>query len=504
MTLFTRTNPETNQSIFDFVVLLTILSIVFFIIHLILEWRQKPPGPWGLPVVGHLPFLGSKPLDKFKQYQKEYGDVFCLRFGMWPTVVIRGRDTVKSTLAHQSDHFASRPPFFSVKSVSDMKGLTFSEFDERYLLHRKIASSVIREIGSYSKSELEDVFRDESNILVSSFLANEGKPFNPRYLVYIAAGSIMYQFCYGKGENIRDDPAFLKVMKDQEIFQEFFAMGNYFDVFPWLQYIMPNQFNKFLETIKNARCARKEDKDDIIKTFYPNNPRHALDGIRNACLKYNITDVPNEMGLTKAQLIDTLDDFFTAGFETISSTLRWALMYFAEYEDIQLKVQREIEERIGRNKVLSVKDRHDLPYTEATILEIMRVAPAVPMGLPHQATNDVFVKGNLIEKGTVVFFNLISVMHDEYWGNPHEFQPGRFLDDKGNLMKQKVDNVLSFSAGRRNCVGKMIAQAEIFYLLATVLQNCKICKPEDTSYDFEGLYELSYYPKEYELCVHPR
>jgi cytochrome P450 len=179
-------------------------------------------------------------------------------------------------------------------------------------------------------------------------------------------------------------------------------------------------------------------------------------------------------------------------------------MYFAEYPDIQSKVQREIDEKVGRNKVLSVRDRHDLPYTEATILEIMRIAPVVPMGLPHQANNDVVVNGNFIEKGTVVFFNLGSVMHDEYWGNPYEFQPERFLDDKGSLIKEKADNVLSFSAGRRNCVGKMIAQAEIFYLIASVLQNCRICKPVGTTYDFDGLYGLSYYPKEYEMCVHPR
>lgn len=151
-----------------------------------------------------------------------------------------------------------------------------------------------------------------------------------------------------------------------------------------------------------------------------------------------------------------------------------------------------------------MKDRLNLPYTVATILEIMRAAPVSPMGLPHQATNDVFVKGNLIEKGTVVFFNLASVMHDEYWGNPYEFQPERFLDDKGNLNKEKADNVLSFSAGRRNCVAKMIAQAEIFYVLSSVLQNCRIYKPVDTIYDFEGLLELSYKPKEYELCVDPR
>ncbi|XP_062607306.1 cytochrome P450 1A1-like [Saccostrea cucullata] len=494
-------NFQPNQKTSDIVVILTVLSAILVTMKLILGWRRRPPGPWGLPVLGHLPFLGSRPLNKFKQYQKEYGDVVFLRFGTWPTVIISGKDTVKSTLA--LDTFASRPPFFSIKSLSDMKGLSFCFFDERYLLHRKIASSVVREFGGSENSVLKDALREESNILVSSFLAKIG-PFNPSELLYVTTGSIIFQFCYGKGENIRENPAFLKVMEDQAIFKEFFTAGNYFDVLPWLRYIMPGKFKRFLELIDHFQKARKEIGAPIMDTYDPAHPRHAFDGFLNACLKYNITDTPSEEGLTKTQLTETLLEIFGAGFETTASTLRWALMYYAEYQDVQMKVQKEIDEKIGRNKVISIKDRLILPYTEATILEIMRVAPVVPMALPHMTTTDVVLKGNLIEKGTVVFFNIMSLMHDDYWGNPNEFQPERFLDEDGCLLKEKVDNVLAFGAGRRICLGKMIAQAEIFYLLATLLQNCRICKPKNVQYDFEGEYGLSYFPKEYEICVQSR
>lgn len=495
---------QSNQKTSDLVVVITVLCTLFVTVKLLLEWKRKPPGPWGLPVVGHLPFLGTRPVEKFREYQKTYGDVFSLRFGMWPTVVVCGRDTVKSALTHQSDSFASRPPFFSIKSLNNMQGLSFSGFDERYLLHRKIASSIIREFGSYENTGMLDIYREEAHTLVSNFLEMKGQPLNPRSLIYLTTGSTIYQFCYGKGENIREDPDFLRVMRDQDIFQEFFTAGNYFDVLPWLKYILPNRFNRFLELINHFKNAQNEQEKQMTKTFDPQHPRHALDGFLNACLKYNITDSPNEVGLTKAQLIGTLQDFFGAGFETTATTLRWALMYLAEYQDVQSKIQSEIDEKLGRNKVIHIKDRNVMTYTEAAILEIMRIAPVVPMGIPHMATTDVFLKGNLIEKDTVVFFNIASVMEDDYWGNPHEFQPERFLDAEGSLIKEKVDSVGAFSAGRRSCIGKMLAQSEIFYVLVYLLQNCRISKPVGAKYDFQGNYGLSYSPKDYEICVHPR
>ncbi|XP_062607295.1 cytochrome P450 1A1-like [Saccostrea cucullata] len=503
-TISSKTNHQFDLKSSEFLSSIAILLTVFLIIKIILGWRHRPPGPWGIPLFGHLPFLGSRPLNKFKEYQEKYGDVFLLRFGSWPTVIINGLDTVKSTLTNDSDSFAARPPLFSIKSLNDMKGLTFSNFDERYLLHRKISSSVIREIGSTNNSELEEIMQDESSLLVSSFMEHKGEPFNPRDLIYTATGSIIYQFCYGKGNNIRDDPAFLKVMKDQALILEFLSAGSYFDNLPWLKYIFPGRFKRFLNFIDNFRKARNENGAEMIKTFHPGHSRHAMDGLLNACLKYTITETPNKVGLTKSQLVDTLQDFFAAGFETTATTLRWIFLYLAEYQDTQIKIQKEIDEKIGRNKIISVKDRRNLPYTEAVILEIMRIAPVVPLGLPHLTTTDVIVNNNKIERETVVFFNIFSAMHDDYWGNPSEFQPDRFLDEDGNLIKEKVDNVLAFSAGRRVCIGKMIAQAELFYLVTTLLQNCKIYKPKNEKYDLEGEQGSSYSPKGYKICVEAR
>ena len=62
----------------------------------------------------------------------------------------------------------------------------------------------------------------------------------------------------------------------------------------------------------------------------------------------------------------------------------------AEYPNIQekVKIAKEIEEVIGRERLPSIHDRGTLHYTEATIWEIFRYGSVVPFGAPHAVMDD--------------------------------------------------------------------------------------------------------------------
>jgi cytochrome P450 family 2 subfamily U polypeptide 1 len=70
-----------------------------------------------------------------------------------------------------------------------------------------------------------------------------------------------------------------------------------------------------------------------------------------------------------------------------------------------------------------------MPYTEACVLETLRISSVVPLSLFHRATEDVVVGGVLIPKDTTVISNLYGVHHDPtIWGkNVEDFVPERFL-----------------------------------------------------------------------------
>lgn len=72
-----------------------------------------PPGPRPLPVVGnsHLFAGAGGPYPKFTELAEEYGDVYSLRFGSTPVVVVSGSEAMRAVLLDGGKSFGGRPDF---------------------------------------------------------------------------------------------------------------------------------------------------------------------------------------------------------------------------------------------------------------------------------------------------------------------------------------------------------------------------------------------------------
>ena len=68
--------------------LLYTFVVALFLTTLLFKWyreRNYPPGPIGVPVLGYVLFLGSKPNEKLRDLGRKYGDVFrlvCMLLGV--------------------------------------------------------------------------------------------------------------------------------------------------------------------------------------------------------------------------------------------------------------------------------------------------------------------------------------------------------------------------------------------------------------------------------------
>ncbi|KAI3468881.1 hypothetical protein Pfo_025544, partial [Paulownia fortunei] len=67
-----------------------------------------PPGPWGLPIIGYLPFLGSNLLHQFTDLARQYGPIYKLRLGSKMCVVIGSPSLVKQVVRDEDPIFANR------------------------------------------------------------------------------------------------------------------------------------------------------------------------------------------------------------------------------------------------------------------------------------------------------------------------------------------------------------------------------------------------------------
>ncbi|XP_072016432.1 methyl farnesoate epoxidase-like [Amphiura filiformis] len=169
---------------------------------------------------------------------------------------------------------------------------------------------------------------------------------------------------------------------------------------------------------------------------------------------------------------------FLGGTDPTSNTLRWGSQYLVRYPKVQDRIHREIDTVVGRNRLPKLDDKLNLPYTQAVIEELHRIISLFPLAAFHVAGDTTTFRGYTIPKNSVVISNLYAVMHSpEIWGDPEEFRPERFLDDKGNC--RGTDEVIPFGIGRRMCLGEALATQELFIFFTHLLHQFKFEKTSE-------------------------
>jgi cytochrome P450 len=62
-----------------------------------------------------------------------------------------------------------------------------------------------------------------------------------------------------------------------------------------------------------------------------------------------------------------LRDFWTAGQDTITATIQWGLLFLIHNPQEQQKIFDEIERVVGKQRMITQKDRQELPFLCAAV-----------------------------------------------------------------------------------------------------------------------------------------
>lgn len=172
------------------------------------------------------------------------------------------------------------------------------------------------------------------------------------------------------------------------------------------------------------------------------------------------------------------------------------------YPEVQARLQAELDQVVGRDRLPCLDDQPKLPYIMAFLYEAMRFSSFVPITIPHATTASTSVLGYHIPKDTVVFVNQWSVNHDPAkWPNPEDFDPTRFLDQDGFLNKDLASTVMIFSVGKRRCIGEEISKTLLFLLVSVLAHQCNFkANPEEPA-KMDFTYGLSMKPKSFKINV---
>ncbi|KAF2312888.1 hypothetical protein GH714_040946 [Hevea brasiliensis] len=176
--------------------------------------------------------------------------------------------------------------------------------------------------------------------------------------------------------------------------------------------------------------------------------------------------------LTDTEIKALLLNMFTAGTDTSSSTVEWAIAELIRHPNILAQVQQELDSVVGRDRLVNELDLAQLTYLQAVVKETFRLHPSTPLSLPRIAAEDCEINGYRISKGSTLLVNVWAIARDpDVWAEPLKFRPERFLagGEKANVDVRGNDfELIPFGAGRRICAGMNLGLRMVHLLIATL------------------------------------
>ena len=130
--------------------------------------------------------------------------------------------------------------------------------------------------------------------------------------------------------------------------------------------------------------------------------------------------------MTDTQVRDEALTLITAGHETTANGLNWAWYLLALHPEVEARFHAELDDVLGDGPP-TADDAARLPYTEAVLLEAMRLYPPA-WGIERRAVADQAIGGHVIPAGAAVLMPTY-VMHRDprFFPDPLRFDPDRFL-----------------------------------------------------------------------------
>ncbi|VAH99655.1 unnamed protein product [Triticum turgidum subsp. durum] len=172
-------------------------------------------------------------------------------------------------------------------------------------------------------------------------------------------------------------------------------------------------------------------------------------------------------------------DLFSAGTDTSSATVEWAMAELLLNPSSMSRARQELDQVIGSKEQVEESDIGQLKYLQAIVKETFRLHPPAPFLLPHVAETTTQVQGYTIPKGTRLLVNVWAIGHDgKVWPEPEKFMPERFLEKEVDF-KGRDFELLPFGSGRRMCPGTPLAVRIVHLMLASLLHRFKWKLPVD-------------------------
>ncbi|KEH33357.1 putative flavonoid 3',5'-hydroxylase [Medicago truncatula] len=476
----------------DIGIAIFIFFISHFFIGLILRNTSKnlPPGPRGWPILGVLPHLGTMPHVTLANMAKKFGPIMYLKMGTCDTVVASSSDAARAFLKTLDHNFLNRPTIIGATYLGyNSQDLVFAKYGPKWKLLRKLTT--LHMLGGKALQNWANVRENEVKHMVRSIheSGKKGESIEVGGLLSCAITNMVSQVVLSKrmfASKGQESKEF------KEMVVEFMTISgiNIGDFVPFIGWIdlegvvgkmkrLHKRFDEFLTKLieDHVNCAHeRKGNPDFLDIVLANDDD-------NFGERLSLSNI-------KALLLN----LFTAGTDTSSSIIEWALAEMLKSPNILIRAQKEMNQVVGRERMLVESDLEKLPYLQAICKETYRLHPSTPLSVPRVSNKACQINGYYIPKNTRFNVNIWAIGRDpNIWANPLEFKPERFLSGKyARIDPSGVDfELIPFGAGRRVCVGYKMAIVVIEYILGTLVHSFDWKLPNGVELNMDEAFGLT-------------
>ncbi|XP_061635229.1 sterol 26-hydroxylase, mitochondrial isoform X1 [Phyllopteryx taeniolatus] len=186
--------------------------------------------------------------------------------------------------------------------------------------------------------------------------------------------------------------------------------------------------------------------------------------------------------ITQSEIYISVTELLLGGVDTTSNTLSWALYHLARDPRAQDRLYNEVNAVCANRRKPGMDDLKGMPYLKAVIKETLRLYPVVPGNGRFIAENEVILDNYWFPKKTQFHLCHYAVSRDQtQFPFADAFMPERWLRTERvtpGFFQHHPYSFIPFGVGVRGCVGKRVAEMEMYFALCRLMQHYEV-RPGD-------------------------
>ncbi|KAH6818092.1 cytochrome P450 [Perilla frutescens var. frutescens] len=474
----------------DIFIAISLFTVIWYA-WILLKYSKKhryplPPGPRGLPLVGSLPFLDLELHSHFADLARTYGPILSLKLGGKISIVISSPAMAREILKENDVTFANRVvPVVVTAMEYGGRDIVFTPYGPEWRMLRKVC---VRDmLGHMTFDAFYCYRRKEVRNVVKYLYGLKGCRVNVGELMFSNVLNVITSMLWG-GTIQGDGRAGVGAEFRQVVGEitELLGKPNVSDFFPGLAWLDLQGLKKQMKVVivKLEQIFERIIEERLRNEGSIGSNSNFLEVLLQL-REGGGTEIPLTMMHIKALLVDMV----VGGTDTTSSTVEFAIAEMMNKPEVMLKAQREVDDVVGKNRVVEESHTNKLPYLNAVMKEVLRLHPVLPLMVPHCPSKPCVVGGYSVPEGARTFVNVWAIHRDpSNWTNPNEFNPERFLNGEGDCGNDFT--YLPFGSGRRSCAGMAMGERIVMYSLASLVHSFRWELGEGESLDLSEKFGI--------------